>query len=179
MLKSQNIFLIGPMGAGKTTIGSHIAKGLQLEFYDSDQVIEARSGVDIRWIFDVEGEMGFREREKVVIDELTQLRGIVLATGGGTILGEENRRNLAARGIVVYLETSLDQQMERIEYDRKRPLIQEGDRRGILTQLRSERIPYYREIADHVFTTNGRSVRAVAEELLKFIQMQLGTLDNN
>lgn len=175
MLKSQNIFLIGPMGAGKTTIGTHIAKGLQLDFYDSDQVIETRSGVDIRWIFDVEGEAGFREREKVVIDQLTQLRGIVLATGGGTVLTEENRKNLSARGMVVYLETSLDQQMERIEFDRKRPLIQEGDRREILARLRNERIPYYRETADHVFTTNGRSVRAVAEELLKFIQMKLIT----
>jgi shikimate kinase len=173
MLKSNNIFLVGPMGAGKTTIGTYLAKGLQMQFFDSDQVIEARSGVDIRWIFDVEGEEGFRRREITIVDELTLMRGIVLATGGGTVLSEENRRNLTARGVVVYLETSLDQQMDRVEYDRKRPLIQDGNRQEILKKLRAEREPLYREVADHVFPTDERSVRSVAEELLRFFQQNM------
>ncbi|MCW5588962.1 MAG: shikimate kinase AroK [Legionellales bacterium] len=166
ILDHQNIFLIGPMGAGKTTIGTYLARELKKKFYDSDQVIEERTGVDIPWIFDVEGEEGFRRREIEVIDELTSMRGIVLATGGGSILEPLNRQHLAARGLVIYLTATLDQQMQRVEHDRKRPLIHDGDRAEVLHKLRDERQPLYEEIADLVFDTNERNVRAVATEVL-------------
>ncbi len=157
------------MGAGKTTIGTHIAKELKKKFYDSDQVIEERTGVDIPWIFDVEGEEGFRRREIEVIDELTSMRGIVLATGGGSIVEQLNRQHLAARGLVVYLSATLEQQLQRVEHDRKRPLIHSGDRTEVLNQLRSEREPLYEEIADLTFNTNERNVRSVANEVLNVL----------
>ncbi len=178
MFKFQNIFLVGPMGAGKTTIGTFLARELKKTFYDSDQVVERRTGVDITWIFDVEGEAGFRKREIEAIDEITQERDIVLATGGGAILAAENRRNLSARGLVIYLATSLEQQMVRVEHDRKRPLIQKGDRRSVLEELQVEREPLYEEIADLKFHTDDRNVRAVASEIVDYIhkQSQVGTL---
>ena len=169
MIKLQSIFLVGPMGAGKTSIGTYLAKELKMDFYDSDQVIEQRTGVDIPWIFDVEGEHGFRQREIAVIDELTQRSGIVLATGGGSILEGENRKNLATRGYVIYLQATLDQQYTRIENDTKRPLIHSGDRRETLERLAKERNPFYQEIADMTFSTDGRSVRAVAGEVLQYL----------
>ncbi len=169
MLNKQNIFLIGPMGAGKTTIGTLLARELKVQFYDSDQVIEERTGVDIPWIFDVEGEAGFRQREIQIIDELTKMRGIVLATGGGAVLEAENRRNLAARGLVIYLSATIDQQMERVEHDRKRPLIHDGDREEVLAKLRLEREPLYAEIADLTFPTDDRNVRSVSQEVIKYL----------
>jgi shikimate kinase len=111
MAEQRNIFLIGPMGAGKSTIGRHLAQMLHLNFYDSDAEIEKKTGADIAWVFDVEGEEGFRNREREMIDELTQKHGIVLATGGGAIILPENRGHLSARGIVVYLKTSVNKQL--------------------------------------------------------------------
>lgn len=174
MRRPLNLFLVGPMGAGKSTIGRQLAEELRLDFYDTDQVIEERTGADIGWIFDVEGEEGFRARESKVIDELTQLKSIVLATGGGAILAPENRSRLAARGTVVYLKTSLEQQMERTNRDKRRPLIQNGgasdDKEAELKELMLERGPMYEEIADVVVETDGRTVRSVAAEVVKSLE---------
>jgi shikimate kinase len=169
IVKVRNIFLIGPMGAGKSTIGRTLAKELKLEFFDSDEVIEERSGADISWIFDVEGEDGFRKREQKVIEELTQKTNIVLATGGGVIMTPENRNNLAARGTVIYLKTSLQQQFERTKRDTKRPLLRTDDLESRLESLREEREPFYEELADISFETDKLTVKAVANNIIKYI----------
>lgn len=170
IVKVRNIFLIGPMGAGKSTIGRTLAKELKLEFYDSDEVIEERTGADISWIFDVEGEEGFRRREQKVIDELTQKTNIVLATGGGVIMTPENRNALAGRGVVIYLRTSLQQQYERTKRDStKRPLLKTDDLEGRLEMLRDEREPFYEELADVSFETDKLTVKAVANNIIKYI----------
>ncbi len=155
------------MGAGKTTIGKHLAQHLKLRFVDSDGEIEARTGADIPWIFDVEGEEGFRDREQLVIDEMTEWEGIVLATGGGVVMRPENRRVLAARGFVVYLYASIDEQVRRTSKDRRRPLLQEGDPEQTLRELMAFRDPLYREIADHIIETDQCSPRTVAQRLVK------------
>ena len=129
MNKKQNVFLVGPMGAGKTTIGRFLAGELKLEFKDADREIEERCGADISWIFDMEGEEGFRRRETEVIEELAQDSGLCIATGGGAVLKAENRTALMAHGIVVYLKTSVDQQVQRTSRDKKRPLLQTGNPR--------------------------------------------------
>lgn len=170
IVKVRNIFLIGPMGAGKSTIGRTLAKELKLDFFDSDEVIEERAGADISWIFDVEGEEGFRKREQKVIDELTQKTNIVLATGGGVIMTPENRNALAGRGTVIYLKTSLQQQFERTKRDSpKRPLLQTEDLEGKLEDLRKEREPFYEELADVSFETDKLTVKAVANNIIKYI----------
>jgi shikimate kinase len=153
------------MGAGKTTIGRLLAHKLKLEFVDSDQEIEERTGANIPWIFDVEGEEGFRDREQRVIAELTQRAGILLATGGGAILRPENRLALAGRGIVIYLYTSLEQQIERTGRDRNRPLLQGVDPAETLRNLMAVRDPLYREIADYVIETDGLTARHVAQSI--------------
>ena len=164
----DNIFLVGPMGAGKTTIGRQLAKALKKEFVDSDQEVEERTGADISWIFDVEGEQGFRRREAKVIEEITQRSGIVLATGGGAVLSEDNRKFLSSRGTVVYLMATIGQQVERTRNDQRRPLLQNvEDIKGKLTELMEIRDPLYREIADHVVMTNRRSPRTVSQEIVK------------
>lgn len=167
MKRKQNIFLVGPMGAGKTTIGRALATHLQYKFYDSDHVVEKRAGADIMWIFDLEGEEGFRKREQEVIDELTQQQKIVLSTGGGTVLSSENRNVLAARGIVIYLRATLEQQLTRMEKDRKRPMLQAVDKEKVLKRLNQEREPLYMEIADYIFDTDTGSVKAVVSEILR------------
>ncbi|TQV89095.1 shikimate kinase AroK [Aliikangiella coralliicola] len=170
MKGKRNIFLIGPMGAGKTTIGKQLAQNLHLEFVDSDQEIEARTGAPIDWIFDIEGEDGFRKREKSIISELTQRQGIVLATGGGAVIESENRTFLAGRGIVVYLETSIEQQVERTRRDKRRPLLQSSeDPEATLVQLHTERDKLYREIADIVVATNENSIKSVANKIVSQI----------
>lgn len=167
MDRPRNIFLVGPMGAGKTTIGRLLARALGWEFHDTDHAIEARTGADIPWIFDVEGEAGFRRREKQMLDELTGREGLVLATGGGAVLDPDNRAHLAARGTVVYLRTSVDQQLDRTRRDRNRPLLQTEDPRGRLEDLLHQREPLYREVATVVVTTDRRSARSVANEILE------------
>lgn len=170
MQRLQSIFLIGPMGAGKSTIGRHLARELNLEFYDSDQVIEAKCGARIPWIFDVEGEEGFRKREEAVIAELSNKKNIVLATGGGTVCSPENRALLASRGIVIYLQASLTQQLSRTARDRNRPLLQTGNVRQTIEKLAKEREPLYEDLADHVFSTDQRAVRSVALDIVKYLR---------
>ncbi len=166
----DNIFLVGPMGAGKTTIGRQLAREMKKEFVDSDHEIEERSGANISWIFDVEGEAGFRKREKKVIEELTGRKDIVLATGGGAVLAPENRKYLHSRGTVIYLMATIGQQVERTKHDQRRPLIQDvDDIRGKLTELMEIRDPLYREIADYVVMTNRRSPKSVSTEIMKLL----------
>ncbi len=166
MKGKRNIFLIGPMGAGKTTIGKQLAALLHLEFIDTDQEIESRTGAPIDWIFDIEGEAGFRVREKEIIEELSQRQGIVLATGGGAVVEADNRNYLAGRGIVVYLETSIEQQLERTRKDKRRPLLQNNnDPEATLVALHKERDAQYREIADVVVATNENSIKSVANKI--------------
>lgn len=154
------------MGAGKSAVGRQLAKLLHLDFVDSDEEIEARTGVDIPFIFEKEGEEGFRKREAAVISDLTDREGIVLATGGGAILDPNSRNRLGARGFVVYLHTSVEQQRERTQRGRERPLLERGDDpEAVLQQLMDTRDPLYREIADLVVATDGRRVQAVAREI--------------
>ena len=170
MGKIQNIFLVGLMGAGKSTIGRHLAKSLGLEFVDSDHEIERRTGANIPLIFDVEGEAGFRQREKKVIDELTQRDGVVLATGGGAVLDPESRAWMRGRGKVIYLYATVDQLLARTAKDRNRPLLQTTDPRGRLQELMQVRDALYREVADLVVDTGGRSARAAEKEILAKIR---------
>jgi shikimate kinase len=167
MATAQNVFLVGPMGAGKSAVGRQLGRMLHLDFIDSDDEIEARTGVDIPFIFEKEGEDGFRRRESRVIDELTQREGIVLATGGGAVIDPQNRNLLGARGFVIYLYTSVDQQLSRTQRGRERPLLENGEPREILESLMQERDPWYREVADLVVDTDGRKVKAVANEILE------------
>jgi shikimate kinase len=167
MKQPRNIFLVGPMGAGKSAVGRQLSRFLHLDFVDSDEEIESRTGVDIPFIFEKEGEEGFRKREARAIDDLTQKDGIVLATGGGAIVDPQNRDYLGARGFVIYLHTTVDQQLARTRKGRERPLLDNDDPRAILEVLMATREPLYREIADLTIATDGRKVRAVANEILE------------
>ena len=153
------------MGAGKSAVGRHLARLLHLQFVDSDEEIETRTGVDIPFIFEKEGEEGFRKREVKVIDELSQREGVVLATGGGAIADPESRSRLGARGFVVYLHTSVKQQLERTQRRNKRPLLENGDKEKVLRELLEQRDPLYREISDLIIETDGRRVQTVAREI--------------
>jgi len=165
MAKSANIFLIGPMGAGKTTIGRRLAQARGMDFVDSDLEVEARTGVNIAFIFEKEGEAGFRRRERQAIAELSQRHNLVLATGGGAVLDPDSRQWLSARGFVVYLHASIEQQIARTERTDIRPLLQGGNRRETLERLFLIRDPLYREIADLVLPTDGRNARTLAREI--------------
>ncbi len=154
------------MGAGKSAVGRQLARMLHMNFMDSDDEIETRTGVDIPFIFEKEGEEGFRTREAKVIDDLSKQEGIVLATGGGAVVDAQNRNHLGARGFVVYLYTTVDQQLERTRRGRSRPLLENGNPRQTLEDLMAVRDPMYREIADLIVETDGRKVKAVANEIL-------------
>lgn len=169
MKHPKNVFLIGPMGAGKSAVGRQLARLLHLTFMDSDEEIEARTGVDIPFIFEKEGEEGFRTREVKVIDDLSNRDGVVLATGGGAVMSAESRSRLGARGYVVYLKTSVNQQLSRTSRGRDRPMLENGDRRDVLEKLITEREPLYFEIADLTVNTDGRRVHAVANEIVDAI----------
>jgi shikimate kinase len=170
MLTPRRIFLVGPMGAGKSTIGKYLAQQLKLRFADTDTEIEERTGADIPWIFDVEGEPGFRDREQQVVEEMTLWDDIVLATGGGVVMRPENRQALAARGFVIYLRATVDEQVRRTRRDQRRPLLQTGNPEAVLRSLMAIRDPLYREIADHIIETDGCSPRTVAQRLVRELQ---------
>ena len=162
---TRSVFLVGPMGSGKTAVGRQLASRLGYRFVDSDAEIERRTGVDIPYIFEKEGEDGFRVREREVIDELSAREGIVLGTGGGAILAPDSRERLAARGVVVYLETSVDQQLGRTRRSTNRPLLFTDDPRGRLAELMTVREPLYRSIAAITVRTDGRKVHSVVDEI--------------
>jgi shikimate kinase len=171
MVDKRNIFLIGPMGAGKSTIGRQLAQQLNIEFFDSDEEIEQRTGADISWVFDIEGESGFRERERKVIDELTKRQGIVLATGGGAIKSNEIRRRLSSRGIVVYLETTIEKQLARTQRDKKRPMLRtDTPQHEVLQALANERNPLYRDTADIIISTDDQSAKIVAVKIVQELE---------
>ncbi|MDE2294649.1 MAG: shikimate kinase AroK [Gammaproteobacteria bacterium] len=174
MFGKTNVFLIGPMGSGKTAVGRQLGRLLGLGFRDSDADVVARTGVDIGYIFEQEGETGFRVRERESIEHLTALDGIVLATGGGAVIDPANRRVLAERGVVVYLNTSVEQQIARTRHARHRPLLSVGDPARVLGTLMERRAPLYAEIADLTVTTDGRRVGVVAEEILRELQRAKG-----
>lgn len=165
MLSKPNVFLIGPMGSGKSAVGRHLARLMRFSFHDSDADIEARTGVDIAFIFEKEGEARFRQREQESIERLTALDRVVVATGGGAVILAENRRLLAGRGTVVYLETSIAQQMERTRHGRHRPLLNDTDPKLRLGELMQQRAALYAEISDLTVSTDGRRVQLVAEEI--------------
>lgn len=167
MKHPRNIFLIGPMGAGKSAVGRYLARTLHLSFVDSDDEIESRTGVDIPFIFEKEGEEGFRKREATVIDDLSKMDGVVLATGGGAVVNPDSRSRLGGRGFVVYLYTTVDQQVARTQKGRERPLLESSDPRTTLQDLLDARDPMYREIADIVVETDGRKVKSVANEIIE------------
>lgn len=166
-MQGPNLYLVGLMAVGKSTVGRLLAEALGRPFFDSDAEIEARSGAEVAWIFDVEGEQGFRDREEHVIDELTQRDGIVLATGGGAVKREANRRHLAARGIVIHLDCPLRRLLARTRRDKKRPLLQGDDREEVLTKLICERAPLYAEIADYRFVSDDQSAKSLVQQIVR------------
>ena len=167
----RNIFLVGMMGAGKTSVGKLLAKRLGKTFHDSDQLIESRTGVRIPVIFELEGEAGFRARESAVIDELTRLDNIVLATGGGAVLDERNRAALRSRGTVVYLRASVSNLWQRTRHDRNRPLLQTADPEARLAQLHAQRDPLYSATAHLTVDTVSQSVRALVAKLERKLEL--------
>lgn len=171
MVGKTNLFLIGPMGSGKSAVGRYLARLLGMPFQDSDAEIERRTGVDIAFIFEKEGEAGFRQREREAIEALTAMDRVVLATGGGAVLLPENRRVLAGRGQVVYLQTSVEQQADRVRQGRTRPLLSNVDPAAKLSELMDLRAPLYAEIADVTVTTDNRKVKSVAEDILRKLEI--------
>lgn len=175
MLGKRNLYLIGPMGTGKTAVGKHLGRLLGVPFIDSDAEIERAAGVDIPYIFDEEGEAGFRRREHQALVDLCAREPVVLATGGGAILDPANRQLLKQTGVVIFLQTSIQQQMQRVGSGRGRPLLKgrDGvDLQAKLEQLREIREPLYREAADLILPTDGRRVPRVAELILQELGVQ-------
>ncbi|WP_040854520.1 shikimate kinase AroK [Thiorhodovibrio frisius] len=170
MTLPPNIFLVGPMGAGKSTIGRQLAETLGYSFLDSDQEIQQRTGVDIPTVFEFEGEAGFRARERQVIEDLTEQDGVVLATGGGAVMVAENRQRLAARGFVIYLHCSAEQQHARTARDRNRPLLKTEDPLTTLKDLMAVREPVYRQVADMVVSTERRGTASVVKEIARRLE---------
>ena len=169
MKKYKNIYLVGLMGSGKTTLGKILSKKIDKQFYDSDQVIEEKLGVEVPIIFEYEGEAGFREREKDILKELVGIQNIVLATGGGIILSKSNRDLLAQNGIVVYLKSNQKDLILRMKNDKTRPLLQNGNIEEIIKTLCKEREPLYEEIADFEITTKNKKIHEVVNEIMSVI----------
>ena len=166
----KNIYLIGPMGAGKSTVGRHLARLLKKRFVDCDQELEERTGARISLIFELEGESGFRKRERALLEELANEDGLVLATGGGAVLDRANRALLSRRGFNIYLKAPLELLVSRTSRDRQRPLLQTDDRADRIKALLEERDPLYREVADMIVTSDKRSAKHVAREILKQLE---------
>ncbi|MFK5970952.1 MAG: shikimate kinase [Candidatus Marithrix sp.] len=166
----MNIFLVGPMGVGKTTIGHYLSNNLKLEFIDSDHEIEKQAGVTIPMIFEFESEIGFRRRERAVINELTRQNNIVLSTGGGVVLDTNNRQYLKKRGYVIYLYASVDELLERTSHNHNRPLLQTGNPREKITSLLEERHPLYEMTADSTIDTTQKSIRQVIKLILGHLE---------
>jgi shikimate kinase len=166
----MNIFIVGPMGSGKSTVGKIISDELFLNFFDTDDEIESRTGASIDWIFDLEGEEGFRKRESSILEEMVKQNSIVLSTGGGIILSDSNREMLSSRGTVFYLSTPISVQIERTSKDKDRPLLKNGDPEEILTRLQKERKDLYESVSDHVIETENKSSQEVASEIINFVK---------
>ncbi|WP_319380682.1 shikimate kinase AroK [Thiomicrorhabdus sp.] len=171
-MHKESIFLIGPMGAGKSTVGKALADRLRYQFVDSDHVIEARTGATIPMIFDIEGEQGFRNREEAVIDELTEKKCTVLATGGGVVERELNRQHLGSRGFVVYLKSPVDSLIQRTKHDRNRPLLQAEDPQKVLSELMERREPWYQALADMVIETQQMPVHRVVKKIIDRLERE-------
>ena len=169
-MHKESIFLVGPMGAGKSTVGRMLAERLQYEFVDSDHVIEERTGASIPMIFDIEGESGFRDREESVVDDLTQRPQTVLATGGGVVERSENRKHLRSRGFVVYLKSPVESLIQRTKHDRNRPLLQQANPAKVLRDLMTKREPWYIEMADLVVETQQVPVHRVVKQIIDQLQ---------
>ena len=169
-MQLQNVFLIGPPGAGKTTVGKVIAKSLRLDFYDSDAEIEQLCGVNIAWIFDVEGEQGFRVREQDMLESLANKTGLLLATGGGAVLSDKNRALLASRGTVIYLKVSIEQELTRLKNDATHPVLYTKNKKAALEKLREKRDPLYEQIADFTIDTNGKSVKRITQTICDYLE---------
>ena len=167
----SNIFLIGPMGAGKTSVGRYLARQLNKDFYDSDEEIEKKTGVSLSWLFDLEGMEGYRQREMNIIDDLSSLSNIVLSTGGGCVETSEVQAFLKQRGVVIYMEVTLETQLNRLKRDKKRPQLQGDNPQDVLVQLWKEREPIYENIADFTVITDNRSVRDVCTDILNWLGM--------
>ncbi len=167
MKHNSNIIIVGPMGAGKTTIGRLLAKRLAVDFYDSDHEIELRTGADIPWIFEIEGESGFRKRESAIIEELCQLNGIVLSTGGGVVLNKHNRDILKLHGLVIYLKSTAEQLYKRTQTDKRRPLLQTDNKFERIQSILKEREPFYHSVADEIIETDKLTVNQIVTMILK------------
>ena len=166
----MNIFIVGPMGSGKSTVGKIISDELFLNFFDTDDEIESRTGASIDWIFDLEGEEGFRKRESSILEEMVKQNSIVLSTGGGIILSDSNREMLSSRGTVFYLSTPISVQIERTSKDKDRPLLKNGDPEEILTRLQKERKDLYESVSDHIIETENKSSQQVASEIINLVK---------
>ena len=166
----MNIFIVGPMGSGKSTVGKIISDELFLDFFDTDDEIETRTGASIDWIFDLEGESGFRKRESEMLDEMVKKNSIVLSTSGGIVLESSNRELLSSRGTVFYLSTPISVQVERTARDKDRPLLKNGDPEKILSKLHDEREEFYKSVSDHIIETEDKSSQEVASEIIKLVK---------
>ena len=166
----MNIFIVGPMGSGKSTVGKVISDELFLNFFDTDEEVESRTGASIDWIFDLEGEEGFRKRESSILQEMVEKNSIVLSTGGGIILSNLNRELLSSRGTVFYLSTPISVQVERTSKDKNRPLLKDRDPEEILSKLHEERKTLYEEVSDHIIETENKSSQEVAAEIINLVK---------
>ena len=169
----KNIYLIGPMGAGKSTIGKYLSGILGVDFFDTDRVVEKRSGASLSWIFDVEGEEGFQKRESKVLEDLSKYKGIVVATGGKTVVLKENREILK-KGIVVYLKLNINTQFERTVKDSRRPQLDQKDYlKDTLESLKEQLNPLYEDIADYIFETNQQSAKSISQSIAEIFKQEL------
>ena len=168
----MHIFIVGPMASGKSTIGKILAKTLRVDFIDTDKEIEKKAGVDISWMFEIEGEKAFRERERNILKEITKKKDLVISTGGGIVLLEENRKLMSTKGKIIYLETSIQVQLNRTINDKLRPLLGKGNKREILKALKKERDPLYHEIADVTINQKEKKSGQILSEIINELNIK-------